>query len=332
MTLNLLLKTVIAASFTALFSCSNPSNNQDAESNKPALDIAKIEQIIGMKGTEKDGEYKVTVAQNDLNVVVDGFKIIPPMGLGSWAAFTASQEGAMVMGDIVVTETDLKPVQAEVIRQGLTVTAIHNHFVRDTPHVMYMHIGGMGTEEKLAQAVNAVFEKVKEVRGVNPAETKGETVESTLNPEILDSFLGSKGEMSRGVYKHTIGRPDVELKDHDAAVTTFLGFNTWAAWQGTMEKAAVAGDFAMLENEVAPVIKALVENGIEVVAVHNHMVHEEPRIFFLHYWGVGQASKLAQGLKNALAQTGKENKEAAFGSIFPGAIEVLCGPLSAAPL
>ena len=332
MRIDTLVNTAIIASFTALFSCSNPSsdNNQDGESNKPTLDIAKIEQTIGIKGTEKDGEYKVTVAQNDLNVVVDGFKIIPPMGLGSWAAFTASREGAMVMGDIVVTETDLKPVQAEIIRQGLTVTAIHNHFVRDTPHVMYMHIGGMGTEEKLAQAVKAVLEKVKEVRGVNPAEAKAETVESTLNPEILDSFLGSKGEMSRGVYKHTIGRPDVELKDHDAAVSTFLGFNTWAAWQGTMEKAAVAGDFAMLENEVAPVIKALVENGIEVVAVHNHMVHEEPRIFFLHYWGVGQASKLAQGLKEALAQTGKENQEAeaALGSIFPDVTEVLCGPVA----
>ena len=332
MRIDTLVNTAIIASFTALFSCSNPSsdNSQDGESNKPTLDIAKIEQTIGIKGTEKDGEYKVTVAQNDLNVVVDGFKIIPPMGLGSWAAFTASREGAMVMGDIVVTETDLKPVQAEIIRQGLTVTPIHNHFVRDTPHVMYMHIGGMGTEEKLAQAVKAVLEKVKEVRGVNPAEAKAETVESTLNPEILDSFLGSKGEMSRGVYKHTIGRPDVELKDHDAAVSTFLGFNTWAAWQGTMEKAAVAGDFAMLENEVAPVIKALVENGIEVVAVHNHMVHEEPRIFFLHYWGVGQASKLAQGLKEALAQTGKENQEAeaALGSIFPDVTEVLCGPVA----
>lgn len=333
MTLNVLQKAAMLVSFTALFNCTNPSNEdvKDAESNKPALDIAKIEQIMGMKGTEKDGEYKVTVAQNDLNVVVDGFKIIPPMGLGSWAAFTASQEGAMVMGDIVVTETDLKPVQREIIRQGLTVTAIHNHFVRDTPHVMYMHIGGMGTEEKLAQAVKNVFDKVREIRGGDPGQAKAETVASTLNPEILDSFLGSKGEMSRGVYKHTIGRPDVDLKDHDASVSTFLGFNTWAAWQGTMEKAAVAGDFAMLESEVAPVIKALVENGIEVVAVHNHMVHEEPRIFFLHYWGVGKASTLAQGLKSALDQTGKNNEKdtaATLGSVFPDMAEVLCGPLS----
>ncbi|MEJ7645722.1 MAG: DUF1259 domain-containing protein [Chryseolinea sp.] len=331
MKLNFLQIAAIVISFNGIFSCSNPSNekNKDAQSTKLTLDVAKIEQVIGMKGTEKDGEYKVTVAQNDLNVVVDGFKIIPPMGLGSWAAFTASPDGAMVMGDIIVTETDLKPVQEEVIRQGLTVTAIHNHFVRDTPHVMYMHIGGMGTEETLAQAVKAVFEKVKEVRGGNPAEAKADTVESTLNPEILNSFLGSSGEMSRGVFKQTIGRPDVDLKDHNASVSTFLGFNTWAAWQGTMEKAAVAGDFAMLENEVAPVIKALVENGIEVVAVHNHMVHEEPRIFFLHYWGVGQASKLAEGLKQALAQTGKNSEQqpnkASLGAIFPNVSEVLCG-------
>ena len=319
---------IIAAVFSIafLFNCSETSDKKDSdgfENKSRKLDIAKIEKSVGMKGTEKDGEYKVTIAQNDLNVVVDGFKIIPPMGLGSWAAFTSSADGAMVMGDIIVTETDLKPVQEEVIRQGLTVTAIHNHFVRDTPHVMYMHVGGMGSEEKLGQAIKAVFDKVKEVRGANPAEAKAEVVESTLNTEILDSFLGSKGEMARGVYKHTVGRPDVELKDHDAAVSTFLGFNTWAAWQGTMEKAAVAGDFAMLENEVAPVIKALVENGIEVVAVHNHMVHEKPRIFFLHYWGVGPAEKLATGLKAALEKTGKEN-ENKNASIFPDLTEVLC--------
>jgi hypothetical protein len=231
----------------------------------------------------------------------------------------------MVMGDIIITETDLKPVEEEVIKQGLTVTAIHNHFVRDKPHVMYMHIGGMDTEEKLASAVKAVFEKVKEVRGKNPADGKKDSVQNTLDTDKLDNILGvKKGEMSRGVYKHTIGRPDVSLKDHDASVSTFLGFNTWAAWQGTPEHAAVAGDFAMLENEVAPVIKALIENGIEVVAVHNHMVHEEPRIIFLHYWGVGPVEKLAQGLKAALDQTGKEKSKTTTASIFPQVTEVIC--------
>lgn len=310
-------------SATLINSCGQETNNDSDQTKEKELDIAKLEQVLGIKGVTKDGEYKITVPQNDLNVVVDGFKIIPPMGLGSWAAFTSGPDGAMVMGDIIVTETDLKPVQQEVINQGLTVTAIHNHFVRDTPHVMYMHIGGMGSEDSLARSVNAVLEKVKEVRGMNPADGSKDPVEFTLDTARLNSILGSTGELARGVYKHTIGRPDVELKDHDAEVSSFLGFNTWAAWQGTPEKAAVAGDFAMLENEVGPVIKALVENGIEVVAVHNHMVHEEPRIFFLHYWGVGPAEKLANGLKAALDQTGRKNKPTEA-SMFPGFNEVLC--------
>jgi len=267
------------------------------------LDIQKIEQITGMKGVEKNGEYKITVPQNDLNVTVDGFKIIPPMGLGSWAAFTPSPHGAMVMGDIILTETDLKPVQQEVISQGLTITAIHNHFVRNHPNVMYMHIDGAGDVEKLASSVKAVFDKVKESRGTDPKSGNKDSVINTLNIQALDEIIGAKGEMSAGVYKYTIGRPDVKLKEHGAPVSTFMGFNTWAAWQGTPEKAAVCGDFTMLTDEVAPVIKALVENGIEVVAVHNHMVQEEPRIFFLHYWGVGPVEKLAKGLKEAIDKT-----------------------------
>jgi hypothetical protein len=269
------------------------------------LDIQRIEQITGMKGAEKNGEYKITIPQNDLNVIVDGFKIIPPMGLGSWAAFTPCADSAMVMGDIIVTETDLAPVQQEVIRQGFAITAIHNHFVRNRPNVMYMHIDGKGKVENLSVNIKAIFDKVKESRGKDPKEGKTDSVVNKLNITLLDSIIGHKGEMSQGVYRYTIGRPDVALKEHNFPVSTFMGFNTWAAWQGTPEKAAVAGDFTMLENEVAPVIKALVENGIEVVAVHNHMVHEEPRIFFLHYWGVGNAEQLAKGLRTALDQTGK---------------------------
>src|SRR6267154_703577 len=306
--------------------CNDVGKDNVAEKKFTAIDIPKIEKVIGMKGVTKEGEYKVTVAQNDLHVVVDGFKIIPFMGLGSWAAFTSGPDGAMVMGDIILTETDLKPVQAEVIRQGLTISAIHNHFLRDTPHVMYMHIGGMGSEENLAAAVKAVFEKVKEVRGVNPGEGKKDSVQNTLDINALNNIIGSKGEMSKGVYKYTIGRPDVKLKDHNAAVSTFLGFNTWAAWQGTPERAAVAGDFTMLESEVAPVIKALVENGIEVVAVHNHMVHEEPRIFFLHYWGVGPVENLAHGLRTALDQTARPDaKTTAALAAVPIVRETICG-------
>ncbi|NLR77969.1 DUF1259 domain-containing protein [Chitinophaga eiseniae] len=312
---------LVTASMATLLAaaCNNPSQPANkADSSKrnnilcppgsSKLDVQKIEAVTGMKGVAKNGEYKITVPQNDLNVVVDGFKIIAPMGLGSWAAFTPCADSVMVMGDIIVTETDLAPVQQEVIHQGFTITAIHNHFVRNHPNVMYMHIDGRGKAEQVAANVKAIFDKVKEVRGKDPKAGNADSVQNTINIARLDSIIGHKGEMAKGVYKYTIGRPDVALQEHGIPVSSFMGFNTWSAWQGTDEKAAVAGDFTMLENEVAPVIKALVENGIEVVAVHNHMVHEQPRIFFLHYWGVGPAEKLARGFKAALDQTAGGHK------------------------
>jgi hypothetical protein len=301
------MKQIIFFCAIALLSMNSFSQNRNTKKPKTQpLDTAAIERITGVKGKSNNGEYKITIPQNDLNVEVDGFKIIPPMGLGTWIAFTPLKDGAMIMGDIILTETDLKPVQQEVIRQGLTITAIHNHFIRNHPNVMYMHIGGSGKTETMAQNAKAILDKVAESRGHNPAAASVADVPYTIDSKTLDNILGYKGEMSKGVYKYTIGRPDVSLKEHGATITTFFGFNTWAAFQGTPDHAAVAGDFTMLEDEVAAVIKALVENGIEVVAVHNHMVHEQPRIFFLHYWGVGNAEQLAKGLKAALNQTGKK--------------------------
>jgi hypothetical protein len=305
-----------------LLSCNNGTatrnNTSDAAGKKKEviaclpreskLDIAAIEQITGMKGAEKNGEYKITIPQNDLQIIVDGFKIIPPMGLGSWAAFTPCGDSAMVMGDIILTETDLKAVQKEVIRQGFAITAIHNHFVRNRPNVMYMHIDRTADLTTLATSVKAIFEKVREARGADPSSAKSDSVANSLDLASLDSIIGYKGELAKGVYKYTIGRPDVQLAEHGIPVSSFMGFNTWAAWQGTPDHAAVCGDFTMLENEVAPVIKALVENDIEVVAMHNHMVHEEPKVFFLHYWGVGNAGQLARGLRAALNETGKNGK------------------------
>jgi hypothetical protein len=290
--------------------CANTVFSQAVKSKQraKAVDTTTIENIIGVKGKANNGEYKITIAQNDLSITVDGFKIIPAMGLATWVAFAPCNDGVMLMGDIILTETDLKPVQQEVIKQGLTISAIHNHFVRNHPNVMYMHIGGAGAAELMAQKAKAVLDKVKEVRGGDPAKgtASSEAVANTIDTKKLDEILGNKAEMSKGVYKYTIGRPDVKLVEHGAPVSTFLGFNTWAAFQGTNDKAAVAGDFTMLEDEVAPVVKALIENGIEVVAVHNHMVHEQPRIFFLHYWGIGNAEQLARGLKAALDETGKK--------------------------
>lgn len=285
-------------------------NDMNRMSMKAAsgVDTATIERVMGMKGKSNNGEYKITVPQNDLNVTVDGFKIVPAMGLGTWVAFTPAKNGVMAMGDIVVTETDLGPLQQEIIRQGLTSTAIHNHFIRNHPNIMFMHMGGSGSAEVMAQKAKAVLDKVKEVRGADPSKgtASNESVQNTLDTKKLDEIIGNKAEMSKGVYKYTIGRPDVKLMEHGMPISTFLGFNTWAAFQGTPDKAAVAGDFTMLEDEVEPVLKALIENGIEVVALHNHMVHEQPRIFFLHYWGIGPAEKLAKGLRAALDQTGKK--------------------------
>jgi len=287
-------------------------------SSAAPLDTLVIERVFGMKGKFNNGEYKLTIPQNDLSIEVDGFKIIPAMGLGTWIDFAPSSDGAMIMGDLVLTENDLKPVQQEVIRQGLTITAIHNHFIRNHPNVMYMHIGGSGKTEDMAAKIKAVLEQVKSTRGKDPAASAVPDVVNHLDIKKLDEIIGATGEMSKGVYKYTLARPDVKLTEHMVPVTSFLGFNTWAAWQGEPDHAAVAGDFTMLESEVAAVIKALVENGIEVVAVHNHMVHEQPRIFFLHYWGTGNAEMLAKGLRAAIDQTGKKassmNIKASMGS------------------
>ena len=314
-----MIKHFLSIAFIFFLSIVTDTVAAQAKQNKPirssgntkGVDTTTIERVMGIKGKSNNGEYKITIPQNDLDVKVDKFKIIPAMGLGTWVAFTPAKEGVMVMGDIVVTETDLGPVQQEIIRQGLTSTAIHNHFVRNHPNIMFMHIGGSGSAEVMAQKAKAVLDKVKELRGGDPSKgtASNEAVQNTLDTKRLDEILGYKAEMSKGVYKYTIGRPDVDLREHGTKVTTFLGFNTWAAFQGTPDKAAVAGDFVMLENEVEPVLKALIENGIEVVALHNHMVHEKPRVFFLHYWGVGDAEKLATGLRAALDQTGKKQKE-----------------------
>lgn len=273
---------------------------------KDSLDTKLIESIIGLKGKVNKGEFKITIPQNDLSVWVDSFKIIPPMGTSTWVAFTPTPNGTMLMGDLVLTETDIKPVQQELIKQGLTTSAIHNHFIRNHPNIVFMHAGGMGTTADMAKKIKAVLDKINESRGHSPAASPADSVANTLDTKMLDGILGYTGEMTKGVYKYTIGRPDVPLKEHGTTITTFMGFNTWAAWQGTPDHAAVCGDFTMLEDEVEPVLKALISNGIEVVALHTHMVHENPRIFFLHYWGTGNAEQLARALKSALNETGKQ--------------------------
>jgi hypothetical protein len=267
----------------------------------PALDTAKIEQLAGGKGelNAQEGVFKVSVPRTDLAVTAAGVKMTPPMGLTSWAAFQQVGTQTMVMGDIVLLEDQVNPVMSVALTNGLEVTALHNHFFWDTPKVMFMHIGGMGSAETLAGAVGKVFATIKETSGgkgtVPHAEL--EPAKTSLDPKPIEESLGVKGQMANGVYKVTIGRA-TNMHGHDVGNT--MGVNTWAAFVGSDDTAVVDGDFAMLESELQPVLKALRGAGINIVAIHQHMTMESPRVVFLHYWGVGATRALAAGLKAAL--------------------------------
>jgi hypothetical protein len=265
------------------------------------LDTAKIEQLTGAKGqlNEKEAVFKVNMPRSDLNVTVAGVKMSPPMGLTSWAAFQAVGDQTMVMGDMVVLEDQVNPVMDAALENGLEVTALHNHFFWDSPKVMFLHISGMGAEEKLAAAAGKVFTKIKETSGgkgdvphadLDPAKT-------SFDPKKIEDVIGAKGQLSDGVYKVTLGRT-TKMEGHEVGNT--MGINTWAAFVGSDDKAAVDGDFVMFENELQPVLKALRGASINVVAIHNHMTEEAPRTVFLHYWGVGATEQLAKGVKAAL--------------------------------
>jgi hypothetical protein len=272
----------------------------------PALDTAKIEQLTGGKGelNTQEGVFKVSVPRSDLAVTVAGVKMTPPLGLTSWAAFQPMGNQTMVMGDLVLLEDQVNPVMSVALTNGIEITALHNHFFWDSPKVMFMHIGGMGSTEALAGAVGKVFATIKETSGgkgsVPHAEL--EPAKTSLDPKAIEEILGVKGQMANGVYKVTIGRT---TKMHDHEVGNTMGVNTWAAFVGSDDTAAVDGDFAMLESELQPVLKALRGAGINIVAIHHHMAMESPRVLFLHYWGVGPTRALATGLKAALATQSK---------------------------
>jgi hypothetical protein len=264
------------------------------------IDTAKIEQLTGAKGSlnETEGVFKVSFPRTDLHVTAAGVHLTPPMGLTAWASFTRVGKHDAVMGDMVLTEDQVNPAMSAALDNGLTVTALHNHFSWEQPRVMFMHIGGMGDEAKLAAAVGKVFEAMKH-QGPVP-EISIEPASSTLDPKKIEAVLGRRGDMASGVYKVTIGR---ETKMAGHPMGNAMGVNTWAAFAGSDERAVVDGDFAMLEGELQNVLKALRHAGINIVAIHQHMTGENPRVMFLHYWGVGRTEDLAKGLAAALDQT-----------------------------
>jgi hypothetical protein len=285
-----------------LFFCSGPI----VLAAESGLDAAKIESITGLKGVlnEKENTFKVSKPRNDVAITVDQARLAPFMGFTSWAAFApGTKDDLMVMGDMVLFEDEVNPVMSVALDKGLEVTALHNHFFFDEPKVYFMHIGGEGAVDTLAEGVRAIFDKVKEIRIANPQPTKsfglGQLPEkSSIEGEAISQVFAQKGDAKDGMYKVTIGR---ETKMAcGCTVGNTMGINTWAAFAGTSDDALVVGDFVMLENELQKVLKTLRGNGINIVALHQHMTGENPRMIFLHYYGRGKALVLAQAVKAAI--------------------------------
>src|SRR5467141_1166923 len=285
------------------------------------LNTARIDELTGLKGkmNEKEGVYKVTFPRGDVKVVVDGWTMPPFMGLGTWVSFTpGSHTETMVMGDTVLFEDEVNPAMSAALDNGLSVTALHNHFFFDQPNVYFMHIEGEGSVDQLAGAVKKVYDTTKAIRGPNakPAESFAAVGRASL-PEKnsisaapLNEIFGVQGEVKDGMVKFKIGRP---AKMHGVKIDKDMGVNTWAAFAGSDDNAVVDGDFAVTEDELQSALKALRVGGINIVAIHSHMTHEQPRILFFHYWGRGSAKDLANTLKGGLLATGLSGVSASIG-------------------
>ena len=254
---------------------------------------------------------KVNIPRSDLKVTIDKRPAPTPFGFGGWVALTKGDGMDVMMGDLVLTEDEVNPVMSALLQNGLDVTALHNHFFWEQPRIFYMHVHGMGTPADLATrvkpAIDLIDQAAKKAQG--SASSAPAQSSATLDGAALAKIIGTPGEQTGPVYKITIGRPDINLREHGATINSRMGLNTWAAFAGTDADAMVAGDVAMLDHEVTPVLKALRANGINVVAIHHHMTGVTPAVIFLHYYGTGPAPKLAQGVRAAVDLLGKASRQ-----------------------
>ena len=269
------------------------------------LDTNRIQQLTGLKGrlNAEEGVFKVSSPRTDVKVSVDSWQMPPFMGLTSWAAFKpGNKENAMVMGDLVLFQDEVNPAMSAALDNGLAVTALHNHFFFDDPKVYFMHIGGEGSVDQLAKAIKAALDAARQVRAKapEPARAFGGAIpaKSSITPDSLQEIFNMRGEGNNGMLKFVIGR--TAKMSCGCEVGKEMGVNTWAAFAGTDANAVVDGDFAVLEDELQPVLKSLRKGGINIVAIHHHMTHEQPRMLFLHYWGKGKATDLAVALRETL--------------------------------
>jgi hypothetical protein len=273
--------------------------------NAQELNWGKIDETLGRKAQVTGDVHRYGFPRTDLNVTLDGVAIKPGLALGGWVAFKPMHGGAMIMGDLVLLETEINPVMSKMIENGVTITAVHNHLLRASPATFYMHVGGLGDPEKLAMAIRDALAASKTPMNA-PASSSPPPID--LDTAQIDQIIGAKGQNSGGIYQIGVPRRDSIIEDGMELIPTGpMGVNTGIGFQPTGGgKAAITGDFVLIGTEVNPVVKALRSNGIEVTAIHGHMLTEQPRIIFMHFWANDDAIKLARGLRAALEETARK--------------------------
>ncbi len=264
-------------------------------------DWKDTDAAMGRPGQDQpDGTHKYGLPRTDMSVSLGGVQLRAGLALGSWVAFKSTDHGhAMAMGDLVLMQEEVGPVMQELEAGGIEITALHNHLLGESPHVMYMHIQGMGPAASLAKAIHAAIQKTKTPDAGPPAQAK----DPGIDTKQIDQILGRAGKNNGGIYQISVPRAE-HITDGGITLPNSMGVSTALNFQATGDgKAAITGDFVLLGSEVNSVIKALNSNGIAVTAVHNHMLTEQPRLFFMHFWANDDAVKLAKGLRAALDQT-----------------------------
>jgi hypothetical protein len=297
------LKLALACCFALC--CSTPV----LEAQEMPADYKQVLDALGRQGDFKEGVLKVNIPRSDLKVAVDGVATPTPFGFGGWVALAKGTGGHdVMMGDLVLTEQEVNPVMSALLDQGLAVTAIHNHFFFETPRIFYMHVHGHGRSADLATKLKPALALIGKTAPAASAMASGKPLEGRLDTAALSKIIGTPGEASGTVYKITISRPDIKMSEMGAPINSRMGLNTWAAFYGSDAEAVVAGDVAMLEAEVQPVLRSLRAAGIDIVAMHHHMIGTTPNVIFLHYWGKGPAQKLAAGVRAAVDQLARPTR------------------------
>jgi hypothetical protein len=281
-----------------------------AHAQEMPANYKQVLDTLGKTGDFKDDVLKVNIPRNDVSVTVANVKTPTPFGFGGWVAMSKGTGGMdVLMGDLVLLEDEVNPVMTALLDNGLDVTALHNHFFWDQPRIFYMHVHGHGSAADLARKLKPAVDMIGKVPNARGTSTPPVPASTPAAPQIdtakIAQIVGRQGEQTGPVYKITIGRDDVKMTEMGAPINARMGLNTWAAFTGTDTNAAVAGDIAMLESEVTPVLKALRKSGLDVVAIHHHMTGDRPVIIFLHYWGTGPAEKLASSVKTAIGELGQ---------------------------